>query len=130
MALVELVQNDRVDAFQGWIRQQTAGQNTFCDKPQSRAPTYRFFEADLVANRSTNLFAQFPSDPSCRHTRRDPTRLEHYDFATEETKNGRWNPGGLPGSRWRFDDKAGRMLQGRKNLRQNRIHRKCWLSIH
>jgi hypothetical protein len=22
------------------------------------------------------------------------------------------------------------MLQGRKNLRQNRIHRKCWLSTH
>jgi hypothetical protein len=22
------------------------------------------------------------------------------------------------------------MLQGRKNLRQNRVHRKCWLSTH
>jgi len=130
VALVELVENDRVDASQGWIRQQTAGQNAFCDKPQSRAPTYRFFEADLVANDSTNLFTQFPSDPSCRHTRRDPAGLEHNDFAVEETQNRRWDPGGLPGSGRRFDYKVGRMPQGRKNLRQNRIHWKCWLSIH
>ena len=53
VALVELVEDDRVDAPEGWICQQTAGQNAFGDKPQSRAWSDLLFETDLVANRST-----------------------------------------------------------------------------
>jgi hypothetical protein len=55
---------------------------------------------------------------------------EHDDFAADKTENGRRNTGGLPSSRRRFDDEVARTLQGRKNLRQNRIHRKCWFSTH
>ena len=127
---MELVEDDRVDALEGWIGQQPAGQNTLRDKPQSRARPDSLFETDLVANRPADLFAQLPRDPSCRHACGDSAWLEHDDFAADETENGRWNTSGLPRSRRRFDDEVGRMLQGRENLRQNRIHRKCWLSTH
>jgi hypothetical protein len=57
-------------------------------------------------------------------------RFEHDNFAADETENGRRNTGGLPSS-WRcFDDEVGRMLQDCQKLRQNRIHRKRWLSHH
>jgi hypothetical protein len=130
VAFVEFVKDDRVDAFESWICQQTAGQNALRNKPESRVRPDPLFEADLVANRSANLFAPFPCDPSCCQASRDPARLEHDNFAADETENGRRNTGGLPGS-WRcFDDEVGRMLQDCENLRQNRIHRKCWLSNH
>ncbi len=61
---------------------------------------------------------------------RNPARLEYDNFAADKTENGRWNTRRLPGSRRRFDDEVARTLQGCKNLRQNRIHRKCWLSTH
>jgi hypothetical protein len=130
VAFVEFVKDDRVDAFESWICQQTAGQNTLRNKPESRARPDPLFEADLVSNRSANLFAPFPCDPSCRQASRDPARLEHDNFAANETENGRRNTGGLPSS-WRcFDDEVDRMLQDCENIRQNRIHRKCWLSNH
>ena len=88
-----------------------AGQNALRNEPESRARTDPLFEADLVANRSANLFAPLPCDPSCRQASRDPARLEHDDFAADETEKGRRDTGGLPSS-WRcFDDEVGRMLQ-------------------
>jgi hypothetical protein len=130
VAFVEFVKDDRVDAFESWICQQTAGQNALRNKPESRARPDPLFEAYLVANRSTYLFAPFPCDPSCRQASGDPAGLKHDNFTTDETENGWRNTGGLPGS-WRcFNDEIGRVLQDCENLRQNRIHRKCWLSVH
>jgi hypothetical protein len=130
VAFVEFVKDDRVDALESWICQQTAGQNALCNKPESGARPDRLFEADLVANRSAYLFAPFPCDPTCRQASRDPARLEHDHFAADEAENGRRNTGGLP-SAWRcFDDEVGRMLQDCENLRQNRIHQKYRLSNH
>jgi hypothetical protein len=130
VSLVELVENDRIDSPEGWICKQTAGQNALRDKSQSRAWSGLLFETDLIADRSSNLFAQLPCDPSCRHARCDPAWLERNNFAANETENGRWDAGGLSRARWRFDDKVGSTLQGGKYLRQNRIYRKCWLSTH
>jgi hypothetical protein len=129
VALLEFVEDNRIDALESWIDQEPAGQNTLRDKPLSRARANPLFETDLLANRSANLFAQLPRDPSCSQACRNPARLEHDDFAGQ-TENGRWNTRGLPGSRRRFDDEVARLLQGRKNLRQNRIHRKCRHSTH
>src|SRR6185295_2213260 len=89
VSLVKLVEDDRIDSLEGWVCQQTAGQNALCDKSQSRARSDLLFETDLVADRSSNLFAQLPSDSSCRHTCRDPAGLEHDNFAADETENGR-----------------------------------------
>ncbi len=127
---MELVEDDCIDALEIWIGQQPAGKDTLRDESEARARSDLLLKTDLVANRSTDLFAQLPRDPSRRQARRDPAGFEHDDFAADETENGRWNPGRLPGSRRGFDDEAGRVLQGRKHLRQNRIHRKCWPSTH
>jgi hypothetical protein len=110
VALVEFVEDNRVDALEGWIGQEPAGQNTLRDKPQSRARANPLLETDLVANRSANLFARLPRDPSCSQACRNPARLEHDDFTSDKTENGRWNTGGLPGSRRRFDDEVARLL--------------------
>src|SRR5260370_916162 len=103
-------------------------------QPSSSAPTrtrhHALFGTDLVAVRSANLFVQCPGDSSGRQACADPARLEHDNFAADETENGRWNTGGLPRPRRRFNDQVVRMLQGRKKFRQNRVHWKCWLSTH
>jgi hypothetical protein len=130
VAFVEFVKDDRVDALESRICQQTAGQNALRNKPESRARPDPLFEADLVADRSAYFFASFPCDPTCRQASRDPARLEHDNFAADEAENGWRNTGGLPGS-WRcFNDELGRVPEDCENLRQNRIHRKCWLSNH
>src|SRR5258706_639832 len=130
VALVEFVEDNRVDALEGWVGQQATGEDALRDKSQTRTRPDPLFETDLVADRSANLFVEFPGDSSGRQACRDPARLEHDNFAADETENGRWNTGGLPRSRRRFNDQVGRMLQGRKKFRQNRVHWKCWLSTH
>src|SRR5258705_13984228 len=101
---MKFVEDNRIDALQGWIDQEPAGQNNLRDKPQSRARADPLFETDLVANRSANFFAQLPRDSSCCQARRDPAGLEYDNFAADKTENGRWNTRGLPGPRRRFDD--------------------------
>ncbi|MDX6462832.1 MAG: hypothetical protein QOE55_6529 [Acidobacteriaceae bacterium] len=53
VAFVEFVEDNRVDALQGWIDQEPTGQNTLRDKPQSRARADPLFETDLVTVNAT-----------------------------------------------------------------------------
>ena len=130
MTLVELVQNNRVDTLQGWIGQQPAGQDPLGYITQPGARSYLLLKTDLVANASANLFTRLPRNTPCGQARRNPARLEHDDFAADETENRRWNTSRLP-SAWRsFDDEVWCVLQGCEDLRQNRIYRKCWRSTH
>src|SRR5258705_2208267 len=96
---MKFVEDNRIDALQGWIDQEPAGQNTLRDKPQSRARGDPLFETDLVAHRSANLFPQLPRDPSCSQAYPNPARLEHDHFTAGQTLHCRWNTRGLPDSR-------------------------------
>jgi hypothetical protein len=130
VTFVEFVEDNRVDTLERLIGQQTAGQNALRDEPQSCARSNPFLETDLVTNRFADFFTQFPRNPSCRQAGRYSARLEYDDFAADKTEDGRGNTSGFPCS-WRgFDDEVRRAPQRPKNLRQNRIHRKCWLSTH
>jgi len=79
------VEDNCVDALEGWIDQEPAGQNTLRDKPQSCARADVLFETDPVANRSANLFVQLPRASSCSQACRNPARLD--DFAADKTEN-------------------------------------------
>src|SRR5258708_21209923 len=125
MALVEFVEDDGVDALEGWSGQEAGCEDALGDKSQTRVRPDPLFETYLIADGSANLFVQFPGDSSGRQACRDPARLEHDNVAADETENGRWNAGGLSSSRRRFNNEGGRVLQGRKKFRQNRVHRKC-----
>ena len=130
VTFVELVEDDGIDPLEDGIGEQPAGENALRDEPQSCVGTDVLLETDLVAHCFANLFAEFLRDSSRGHARGDPAGFEHDDFAADQTEGGWGNACGLPGSWGRFDDEVGRALQGCKNLRQNRIHRKCWLSTH
>jgi len=66
VALVEFVEDNRVDALEGWVGQQATGEDALRDKSQTRTRPDPLFETDLVADRSANLFVQFPGDSSGR----------------------------------------------------------------
>ena len=130
MSLVEFVEDNCVDALEGRVGEETAGEYALCNETQACAGADLFFKADLIADGCADFFTELRSDSAGGETSGDATWFEDNNCAAEEGEESWWNAGRLPCSGRRLDDKIGRALQGREDLRQNRVHRKCGLSTH
>ena len=77
MALMKLVQHHRIHACQQWIGDQTACENAFGDKSKPGFGARDLFEANLIADRFSQLLTQFLCHAASRQSRGQPARLQH-----------------------------------------------------
>ncbi|GFF08378.1 hypothetical protein SM139_3440, partial [Stenotrophomonas maltophilia] len=126
MALVEFVEQDRTDLFQHRVVLQHAGQDAFGDDFNAGACRDLVLEADAVADRAADLFAQLPCHEQRGATCGDPARLQQDDFPALQpwrVEQGQWHLGGLAGARRGFQHQPWLHGQVLLDLRQQRGNR-------
>ncbi len=77
MPLMELVQHHGIDTRKQRIGNQAARENAFGEESQPRARAGHLLEANLIAHRFAELFAQLVGDAARRQSRGQAARLQH-----------------------------------------------------
>ena len=115
MPLVELVEQDGRDAVQRRVVLDQPREDAFGDHLDLRGCRHLRFEADAVAHRAPDGFAQLLRHETGGGPRSDTARLEHQDLAPGPPRcveQGQWHLRGLAG--------AGRRLEHDARLRGQR----------
>jgi hypothetical protein len=99
MSLVELIQDNGVNAFEAGVRKQPPRQHALGDKQQPCARSNSFLKPDLVADSLTNLLAELPCDSPRRRSCRYPTRLQDNYFTADDAEERGRHAGRLTGPR-------------------------------
>ncbi len=81
MALVELIEDDGVDALERGIGDEAAGEDAFGHEAQAGVGAGALFEADLVPDGFADDFAKLRGDPARGHAGGDAARFEDEDLA-------------------------------------------------
>ena len=84
MALVELIEDYGVDAFECWMGEQAAIENALGNKAEAGAGAGFLFEADLIADCFASLFVHLPGYAAGGQAGSDASGLQHYDLASDE----------------------------------------------
>ncbi len=124
MALMKFIQNHGVDALKIRVGEQPPSQHSLGQESQPRTRPADVFESHLVASRFAQLFSQFARDATSGEPRRQPPWLQHENFATNATQEGRRYASGLAGARWRFDHQTALAPQLCNDPRKQIVDRK------
>ena len=106
VALVELVEDDHVDAAQVRVRQQPPRQHAFGEEAQPRARAGDLLEAHLVADGLAHPLAQLGGYAAGGQARGQPPRFEHQHLAGAESEQGGRDAGGFPCAGRRFENQV------------------------
>ncbi len=104
-AFMEFVEDHQADAVQRRIVLQPAGEDALGDHLDTGARPYPAFQADAIAHRLADAFAQFRGQALGGSASRQPARLQQQDALTGQpgfVQQRQGHPGGLAGAGRRF----------------------------
>ena len=124
-ALVELIEDDQTDAFQGRVVLQAAGEDALGDHLDTGAWANLAVQANAITDRLTHRLAQLAGQPFGRRAGRQAPRLKHQNalFAQPRLVQQRQrHPRGFTGAGRRFQHRFVALAQGGTQGGQNVIN--------
>ena len=103
---MELVEDDGVDAVEGGVCEEAAGEDAFGNEAEASAGGDFFFEADLIADGEADLFAELGSDAARGETGGDAAGFEDDDLARDYREKCGWDASGFAGAGGGFEDEV------------------------